>query len=73
MKKMKVKPTLDQVKRIFKKYKGWEAYATCICGRVYSAFEVFKASQEGFYFALSKRYGMILPPPSISALNEPFG
>lgn len=28
IKKMKVKPTLDQVKRIFKKYKGWEAYAT---------------------------------------------
>jgi DNA-3-methyladenine glycosylase II len=28
LKKMKVKPTLDQVKRIFKKYKGWEAYAT---------------------------------------------
>jgi len=25
---MKVKPTLEQVKRIFKKYKGWEAYAT---------------------------------------------
>jgi DNA-3-methyladenine glycosylase II len=28
LKKMKVKPTLDQVKRIFKKYKDWEAYAT---------------------------------------------
>jgi DNA-3-methyladenine glycosylase II len=28
LKKMKVKPTLDQVKRLFKKYKGWEAYAT---------------------------------------------
>jgi len=28
LKKMKVKPTLDQVKRVFKKYKGWEAYAT---------------------------------------------
>jgi DNA-3-methyladenine glycosylase II len=28
LKKMKSKPTLDQVKRIFKKYKGWEAYAT---------------------------------------------
>jgi DNA-3-methyladenine glycosylase II len=28
LKKMKVKPTLDQVKRIFKKYKSWEAYAT---------------------------------------------
>lgn len=28
LKKMKEKPTLDQVKRIFKKYKGWEAYAT---------------------------------------------
>lgn len=28
LKKMKTKPTLDQVKRIFKKYKGWEAYAT---------------------------------------------
>lgn len=28
IKKMKAKPTLDQVKRIFKKYKGWEAYAT---------------------------------------------
>lgn len=28
LKKMKVKPTLDQVKRIFRKYKGWEAYAT---------------------------------------------
>lgn len=25
---MKKKPSLDQVKRIFKKYKGWEAYAT---------------------------------------------
>jgi len=28
LRKMKAKPTLDQVKRIFKKYKGWEAYAT---------------------------------------------
>ncbi len=28
LKGMKEKPTLDQVKRIFKKYKGWEAYAT---------------------------------------------
>lgn len=28
LKGMKSKPTLDQVKRIFKKYKGWEAYAT---------------------------------------------
>lgn len=28
LKRMKKKPTLDQVKRIFKKYKGWEAYAT---------------------------------------------
>ena len=28
LKKMKTKPTLDQVKRIFKKYKDWEAYAT---------------------------------------------
>jgi DNA-3-methyladenine glycosylase II len=28
LKKMKLKPTLDQVRRIFKKYKGWEAYAT---------------------------------------------
>lgn len=28
LKKMKQKPTLDQVKRIFKSYKGWEAYAT---------------------------------------------
>ncbi len=28
LKKMKAKPSLDQVKRIFKKYKGWEAYAT---------------------------------------------
>jgi DNA-3-methyladenine glycosylase II len=28
LRKMKTKPTLDQVKRIFKKYKGWEAYAT---------------------------------------------
>jgi len=25
---MKKKPSLDQVKRIFKKYRGWEAYAT---------------------------------------------
>lgn len=28
LKNMKAKPTLDTVKRIFKKYKGWEAYAT---------------------------------------------
>jgi DNA-3-methyladenine glycosylase II len=28
LKKMERKPTLDEVKRIFKKYKGWEAYAT---------------------------------------------
>jgi DNA-3-methyladenine glycosylase II len=28
LKGMKTKPTLDQVKRIFKKYNGWEAYAT---------------------------------------------
>ncbi|RAW02641.1 DNA-3-methyladenine glycosylase family protein [Pseudochryseolinea flava] len=28
LKNMKVKPTLDQVRRAFKKYKGWEAYAT---------------------------------------------
>jgi DNA-3-methyladenine glycosylase II len=28
LKGMKAKPTLAQVKRIFKKYKGWEAYAT---------------------------------------------
>lgn len=28
LKGMKSKPTLDQVKRTFKKYKGWEAYAT---------------------------------------------
>ena len=28
LKKLKTKPTLDQVRRIFKKYKGWEAYAT---------------------------------------------
>lgn len=28
LKKMKAKPTLDQVRRVFKKYKGWEAYAT---------------------------------------------
>jgi len=28
LKGMKKKPSLDQVKRIFKKYKGWEAYAT---------------------------------------------
>ncbi len=28
LKKMKQKPTLDQVKKIFSKYKGWEAYAT---------------------------------------------
>lgn len=28
LKGMKKKPSLDQVKRIFRKYKGWEAYAT---------------------------------------------
>ena len=28
LKKMKRKPTLEEVKRIFKRYKGWEAYAT---------------------------------------------
>lgn len=28
LKGMKKKPSLDQVKRIFKKYRGWEAYAT---------------------------------------------
>jgi DNA-3-methyladenine glycosylase II len=28
LKKLKKKPSLDQVKRIFKNYKGWEAYAT---------------------------------------------
>lgn len=28
LKKMKQKPTVEQVKRIFRKYKGWEAYAT---------------------------------------------
>ena len=28
LKRMKQKPTLDQVKRVFKSYKGWEAYAT---------------------------------------------
>ena len=28
LKKLKTKPTLDQVRRVFKKYKGWEAYAT---------------------------------------------
>jgi DNA-3-methyladenine glycosylase II len=28
LKKLKAKPTLDQVRRLFKKYKGWEAYAT---------------------------------------------
>lgn len=28
LKKMKSKPSLEQVKRVFKKYKGWEAYAT---------------------------------------------
>lgn len=28
LKGMKTKPTLEQVKRLFKKYKGWEAYAT---------------------------------------------
>ncbi|MEJ0054917.1 MAG: hypothetical protein WDN75_04290 [Bacteroidota bacterium] len=25
---MKSKPSLDRVRKIFKKYKGWEAYAT---------------------------------------------
>lgn len=28
LKKMKAKPTVEQVKRIFKRYRGWEAYAT---------------------------------------------
>jgi DNA-3-methyladenine glycosylase II len=28
LKGMKTKPTIEQVKRIFKKYQGWEAYAT---------------------------------------------
>jgi DNA-3-methyladenine glycosylase II len=28
LRKMDRKPTLDEVKRLFKKYKGWEAYAT---------------------------------------------
>jgi len=28
LKGMQAKPTLEQVKRVFKKYKGWEAYAT---------------------------------------------
>lgn len=28
LKKMDRKPTLDEVKRVFKKYRGWEAYAT---------------------------------------------
>ncbi len=28
IKGLKTKPTLDQVKKLFKKYKGWEAYAT---------------------------------------------
>lgn len=28
LKGMKMKPSLDQVRRIFRKYKGWEAYAT---------------------------------------------
>ncbi|HYF67291.1 MAG TPA: DNA-3-methyladenine glycosylase 2 [Ohtaekwangia sp.] len=28
LKKMNRKPTLDEVKHVFKKYKGWEAYAT---------------------------------------------
>lgn len=28
LKKMDRKPTLDEVRKIFKKYKGWEAYAT---------------------------------------------
>src|SRR5690606_23320172 len=26
--KMKTKPDLEKIKRIFRKYKGWEAYAT---------------------------------------------
>ena len=28
LKRMKRKPTIEEVKRLFKKYKGWEAYAT---------------------------------------------
>lgn len=28
LKRMKVKPTLDQVRTFYKKYRGWEAYAT---------------------------------------------
>ena len=28
LKNLERKPTLDEVKKIFKKYKGWEAYAT---------------------------------------------
>lgn len=28
LKKLPVKPSVDEVKRIFRKYKGWEAYAT---------------------------------------------
>lgn len=28
LKRMKKKPSIEQVKRIFKRYKGWEAYAT---------------------------------------------
>ena len=28
LKRLKTKPTLAQVKNLFKKYKGWEAYAT---------------------------------------------
>jgi DNA-3-methyladenine glycosylase II len=28
LKKLKRKPTLEEVKKVFKKYKGWEAYAT---------------------------------------------
>ncbi len=28
LKKLETKPTLEEVKKIFKKYKGWEAYAT---------------------------------------------
>jgi DNA-3-methyladenine glycosylase II len=28
LKRMDRKPTLDEVKKLFKKYKGWEAYAT---------------------------------------------
>jgi DNA-3-methyladenine glycosylase II len=28
LKKLERKPTLDEVKKIFAKYEGWEAYAT---------------------------------------------